>query len=172
MPTYLGFEIIDMTALNVDRVGRRGGILTARYAGDYRDSINVDPPGVRSGWRFMLSAGGAWLDDAVRDPVAGVSAFEYYTEFFNDRIDAGNEPFIIEWQSKYWLVDLVNPEWGAEVHTADLFTAEGLEVRRRSVAGVDWNSDGSMVKTEPVMLVGGGDQLLGDGEELFVMTIV
>lgn len=159
MATYLGYEILDMTVLNVDEVSRRpNNILSADFGDDYRVTAFVGLSGIRSGYRFALSAG-VWPDDEELT-IDGVSVFEYYWEFFNDRIDAGNEPFIITWHDKYWLVDLAEPELGVEVHTADLFTPAGIEVRRRAVAGVTTNADGSIGTFTP--LSGGGVPLTGN----------
>lgn len=143
MATYLGYQILDMTVLNVDEVSRRpNNILSAEFGDDYRVTAFVGLSGIRSGYRFALSAG-VWPDDEELT-IEGVSVFEYYWEFFNDRIDAGNEPFIIEWRDRYWLVDLAEPNIGVDVHTSDLFTPQGIAVRRRAVPGVTANTDGSL----------------------------
>lgn len=173
MPTYLGYEILDQTVLNVESAGRNAkSILEAEFGDDYRVSANVgNIGGVRSGQMFTISAG-VWPDDESISTVEGVSAFEYYWEFFNDRIDNGNEPFIIEWRNRYWTVDLAEPNIAVEVHTADLFTPQGIQLRRRAIQGVEYYTDGSLgviiVDTTPPSVPTG---LTIDAEAQYAITI-
>lgn len=164
MATLLGYEILDMTVLNVDLAGRQARhILEAEFGDDVRATANVgNVGGVRSGHVFSLSAG-VWPDDEEISTVDGVSAMEYYWEFFNDRIDAGNEPFIIEWRDAYWLVDLAEPNVGVDVHTSDLFTPQGISVRRRAVPGVVFNVDGSLYVDEEPPTMPAGFAVIDEG---------
>lgn len=74
---------------------------------------------------------------------------EYYTTFFDERLDNANEPFIIEWRSRQWLVDFDEPQYGVEVHTSNLFTPDGITLNLRRVQDMAFNADGSIDSTPP-----------------------
>lgn len=141
MPELSDFIELDMTYVNVDQVRSPRSVLRADYGDGYADTAIVGAPGGRKS--FTLSAG-VWPDDESIATVEGVSAMEYYWSFFEDRLDNGNEPFIIEWRGRKWLVDLAEPEHGVDTHTLDLFTPFEITVNMRRVTGLIHALDGSV----------------------------
>jgi hypothetical protein len=143
MPTIEDFEELDLTGLNVDHVTPRRSILTADYGHGYKDTTRVGPLGGTR--QFVLSAG-VWPDDeADCPPIDGMSWMEYYTTFFDERLDNANEPFVIEWRDRKWLVDFDEPGYGVETHTSNLFTPDGITLNLRRVRDMEFDSDGSIL---------------------------
>lgn len=148
MPTIDDYEELDLTGLNVDHVTPMRSILTADYGHGYKDTARVGPLGGTR--QFVLSAG-VWPDDENVAAIGSDSWMEYYTNFFDTRLDNANEPFVIEWRDRKWLVDLAEPQYGVEVHTSDLFTPDGITMNLRRVIDMDFDVDGSILlpDTEP-----------------------
>lgn len=138
----MAYEEIDMTGLNVDHVTPQRSILTADYGHGYKDTTRVGPVG---GTRQFSVSAGVWPDDPVDAAIGSDSWMEYYTNFFDERLDNANEPFVIEWRDRKWLVDLAEPQYGVEVHTTTLFTPDGITLNLRRAAGLAFNTDGSLV---------------------------
>lgn len=147
MATITDYPELDLTYLNVDSVRSIRSVLSAEYGDGYKDTAIVGAVGGRKS--FSLSAG-VWPDSDDQPLIDGETIFEYYYEFFEARLDNGNEPFIIEWRDRKWLVDLAEPNHGIDVHTADLFTPHGIEVRMRRVSGLTHCLDGSVF--DPLLL--------------------
>jgi hypothetical protein len=143
MADYSDFEELDLTGLNVDHVTPRRSILTADYGHGYKDTTRVGPVGGTR--QFVLSAG-VWPDDEddCPDLIDDLPWMEYYTSFIDERLDNANEPFIIEWRNRKWLVDFDEPQYGIEVHTSNLFTPEGITLNLRRVSGLIHCLDGSV----------------------------
>lgn len=157
MPSIDDFEELDLTYLNVDDVKSTRSILRADYGDGYADTAIVGALGGRK--TFVLSAG-VWPDDETIAAIGSDSAMEYYWNFLEARLDAGNEPFVIEWRTRKWLVELAEPEHGVEVHTSDLFTPHGITLNMRRVVDMEFNADGSISEdSAPAGLV----TFLGDG---------
>lgn len=135
------YDLLDMTYLNVDSVRSPRSILRADYGDGYADTAIVGALGGRK--QFTISSG-VWPDSEDQPMIGAQTIFEYYWSFFEDHLDAGNEPFRIEWRDRQWLVDLSEPVHGIAVHTSDLFTPEGLTLNLRRVRGIDVNTDGSI----------------------------
>jgi hypothetical protein len=145
---YSDYEELDMTGLNVDHVTPQRSILTADYGHGYKDTTRTGPVGGTR--KFILSAG-VWPDSTSDAPaIDGDSWMEYYTAFFDARLDNANEPFIIEWRNRKWLVDFEEPQYGVEVHTSNLFTPDGITLNLRRVSGLTFCLDGSVF--DPVLL--------------------
>jgi hypothetical protein len=145
MPTIADFEELDLTGLNVDHVTLHRSILQADYGHGYKDTTRVGPVG---GTRQFVVSAGVWPDDEDLATIDGVSWMEYYTTFFDERLDNANEPFIIEWRGRKWLVDFDEPQYGVEVHTADLFTPDGIVLNLRRVQDMEFETDGSILIDE------------------------
>lgn len=141
MPTINDYPSLDMTYVNVDDVTSPRSILRADYGEGYADTAIVGAPGGRK--QFALSAG-VWPDSVDQPLISGETIMEYYWSFFEARLDAGNEPFIIEWRSRSWLVELAEPQHGVSTHTSDLFTPHGITLNMRRVSGLTHALDGSL----------------------------
>lgn len=140
MPTISDFNELDLTGLNVDHVRPTRAILRADYGDGYADTSRVGAlGGVRT---FQVS--GLWPDDASIASIAGKSWKKYYSDFFDERLDNANEPFIISHEGRKWLVDIEGGGYGYEVHTSDLFTPDGITLNLRRVRGLTFCSDGSL----------------------------
>lgn len=141
MAALSDYEELDLTGLNIDHVRPSRSILRANYGEGYADTTRVGSVG---GTRaFQLSAG-VWPDDGALATIDGVSWMEYYTTFFDERLDNANEPFIIEWRNRKWLVDMAETAYGAECHTSDLFTPDGITLNLRRLRGLTFALDGSV----------------------------
>lgn len=130
-----------MTYVNVDDVTSPRSILRADYGDGFADTAIVGAPGGRK--QFALSAG-VWPDSVDQPLISGETIMEYYWSFFEARLDAGNEPFIIEWRDRSWLVELAEPQHGVSTHTSDLFTPHGITLNMRRVSGLTHALDGSI----------------------------
>jgi hypothetical protein len=142
MPQLSDYEELNLIGLNVDHattVGRT--TLRANYGDRFRDTAVIGAVGGATD--FVLSAG-VWPDDEDVAVIGTDSWMEYYTAFLKDRMNNGNEPFIIDWRNRKWLVDLAEPKYGVEVHTSDLFTPDGIELRMVRVKGLTHCRDGSV----------------------------
>lgn len=132
---------LDLSLLDVDTVERRFAVLEASFGDGYSAAARV---GSTAGTiSFKLSAS-VWPDDANIKLIQNKSAFAYYYDFLQDRLRAGNAPFIIGWRGGYYLVQLEEPHLSLEVLTADLF-ASGIEVRGRRISGIFVRDNASLV---------------------------
>lgn len=141
MPELSDYEEINMTYLNVDHVTSRRSILSANYGDGYKDTTRVGAPG---GVKTFTVSAGVWPDSEDQPMIGTQTIFDYYWSFFEERLDNANEPFVLEWRGRKWLVEFAEPEHGVEVHTADLFTPDGIELTMRRVVGLIHCLDGSV----------------------------
>ncbi len=141
MAEYSDFVELNMTGLNVDHVRPQRSILRANFGDGYAETARV---GAVGGTRQFVVSAGVWPDDDNLLPIGTDSWMEYYTNFFDERLDNANEPFIIEWRDRKWLVDMDESSYGVEVHTSDLFTPDGITLNLRRVSGLTHCRDGSL----------------------------
>lgn len=140
------YEELSLEGMNVDTVGHHFDILEARFAGGFRRSANV---GTGSGeQRFALSAGVLPDHADYGSLISGDPRFQYYYEFWIARMQAGNEPFVIEWRTKKFNVVFASHDFTYETFTADLF-AGGVELEQVRVIGESYEADGSITPTGP-----------------------
>lgn len=140
------YEELSLEGMNVDTVGVHYDILEAKFGGGRRRSARVGQAfGLQS---FALTAGVLPDHTDYGSLIDGDPRFQYYYDFWNARMLAGNEPFIIEWRSKKYTVVFASHDLSYEVFTADLF-AGGVEMEQVDVEGESYESDGSVTPTEP-----------------------
>lgn len=136
------YEELSLEGMNVDTFGERANVLRARFPGGFRRSANVAPR--EKSW--ALSAGvlpdhadyGSLIDSDPR--------FKYYYDFWTDRMDAGNEAFVIEWRGKKYNAEFRETNVSFEVFTADLL-AGGVAIDQVRVFGESYEADGSITPT-------------------------
>lgn len=144
MPTLQGYEVINQTAFRIERTVSRLAILSASFGEGYGASALV---GSTAGVKGFVATAGVWPDNVSYGAIGGVAWMEYYWEFLHDRLEAGNEPFVISWRSKYWLVVMAEPEVAVEnvrCDNFDLFVPAKIKLNQRRVSGVTENADGSL----------------------------
>ena len=144
MAEYLGYQIIDQTAFRIASVAPAYSILRADYGDGYADTALVGMPG---GVKAFTAVAGLWSDDEFYGTIGGQAWMAYYYDFLSARLAAGNEPFIIFWRSKFWLVDLDEPRFALEAlksFNSDMFVPAAIRLNLRRVRGVEFAADGSL----------------------------
>lgn len=159
MSEYQGYQLIEHIAFTVKSVTPRGNVLRIDYGGGYSDKANVGLP-----TKSFTCTSGVWPDEAHVGELDAKTWFRYYYEFFEERIANANEAFIIQWDGKYWLVELADPEYSFErfkasnIYTPQTFTLNSVRAR-----GITFNADGSLLVDEDPPTLGDGFEVVDEG---------
>lgn len=140
------YEELSLEGMNVDTVEHSFDILEARFPGGFRRSARVGTSSGEQSWALTASV----LTDSssYNDLIEGDPSFQYYYDFWLARMQAANEPFVIEWRSKKYNCVFREHRFSYEVFTADLF-AGGVMLDQVRVFGESYESDGSITPTGP-----------------------
>lgn len=141
MSTYLGYEILNQTAFSLRELAPTWARIEIEYGSGYRDGANVGLPTME-----FTGKAGVWPDHPDI-PIEGTSWMTYYYDFFRARQDNGNEPFIVQWRGRYWLVDMVEktlPISRTPAVDFDIYVPSDIRIRSTRVRGVTFNTDGSL----------------------------
>jgi hypothetical protein len=90
--------------------------------------------------------------------IDGQARFDYYWNFFKERMAEGDGIFVIDFRGKKYHASFVDTKISMEVFTFDLFGG-GVAIRQRKVSGTTYNADGSL---PPEIVEGSG---VGDTED-------
>lgn len=138
------YEELSLEGMNVDSVGVHYDILLTRFGGNRVRSARVGQAfGLQ---RFALSAGVLPDHADYGSLIGGDPRFQYYFDFWNARMQAGNEPFILEWRGLKYTVIFSEHDFNYETFTSDLF-AGGVPVEQVDVEGESYEADGSVTPT-------------------------
>lgn len=143
MPTISDYDELDLTGLEIGAISLKVERLTCDFGSGYGASASV---GTGSGlWGWELSSEVVTDDDSYNDLIESVPSFQYYEQFFRDHTegDAG-DLFVIDFRGQKFLASFDTDSIGGEMHTYDLFSLDGVKVKMRRTAGMDFNADGSI----------------------------
>lgn len=139
------YEELSLEGMNVDTVGDHYDILVSKFGGGRRRSARV---GQAFGLKIFVLSPVVLTDHSnYNDLIETQPSFQYYYDFWTERMQAGNEPFILEWRSKKYTVVFRSHDFSYETFTSDLFAA-GVELEQVDVEGEAYESDGSVTPTE------------------------
>lgn len=135
------YEELDLTGMNIDNVDAAYSVLEAQFGAGYSAGVNVGPEHELQD--FVLTAGVLPDDDDYGNLIDSLPRFQYYYEFWKDRMAAGNEAFVVEHRGLKYNVKFKEHRFTYEVFTSDLFSG-GVELRQVRVVGESYESDGSI----------------------------
>lgn len=149
MPLLSDYEELDLSALEIDGYQWGGNRLRASFGRGYGASAsNGHANGL---WNWSLSSPVVVDDEAYVDLIDGVPSFEYYFEFFKRHTTGGTDVFVIEWRGHKYLAEFTDSGFGGEMHTIDLFSIDGIEIRQRRVSGFTERADGSVFEPSQII---------------------
>jgi len=143
MPLLSDYEEFDLTALEIDSVDFEGTKLSVDFGNDY--GAFALPAGNNAGPKRWVISSGCLPDDAdYLNLVNDMPRFEYWVDFWQRHTTGDEEIFMIEFRGEHFHCKFAETTMSASMETIDLFTAEGVEVVKRKVAGIAYNANGSI----------------------------
>jgi len=141
MPSLSDYEELDLSGLEIDGYQFGMNRLRANFGRGYGASAsNGHANGL---WNWSLSSQVVADDADYNDQIDGVPSFEYYYNFFKEHTTGSSDVFVIEWRGHKYLAEFVDSGFGGEMHTIDLFSIDGIEIRQRRVTGfTEWPTGG------------------------------
>jgi hypothetical protein len=140
------YEELDLTGMDFDTVEREFAVLKANFGEGYGAGALVGSSAGLHHW--TLSSGCLPADDDRGSPIDGQPRFDYYWDFFQARMAEADGIFIIDFRGKKYHASFVDTKISMDVFTFDLFGG-GVAIRQRRVAGITYESDGSVDLTPP-----------------------
>jgi hypothetical protein len=148
MPLLSDYEELDLSALEIDGYQFNGNRIRAVFGDGYSESAtNGHANGL---WNWSLSSTVVVDDEDYNDQINGVPSFAYYYDFIKRHTTGDQDVFVIEWRGHKYLAEFTDNGFGGEMHTVDLFSMDGVEIRQRRVAGFLERGDGSVFEQDQI----------------------
>lgn len=134
---------LDLTGMEIDPISFAVERLSAKFGAGYRADASVGAGHPIWGWE--ISSDCLPDDDGYNNLIDGVPRFQYYETFITDHTVGGESNiFIIDFRGKRYTAAFADNDFAGVMHTYDLFGLSGVKLEYARLAGLRYNSDGSV----------------------------
>jgi hypothetical protein len=157
---------LELGAMEIEAIDFSVERLSAKFGAGYRADASVGAGHELWGWEITSDC--LTDDDAYSDLIDGVPSFEYYANFIRDHTIGGESNiFVIDFRGKKYTAAFADNDFAGVMHTYDLFGLSGVRLEYARVAGVMYDTDGSISQPWVLLLAESFTDAEGTAETLW-----